>query len=198
MWLCHVEICKDRMQRGSGGNDEAHSGRGAGVVRAARLRAWASGGADFDAASARTWPSGPIRWLVGFPPGGTADMISRDIAARLEKVLGAADRHREPARRERLDRDRRAGRRQARRADADDDPVGPHHQCVPLSESRLRSAEGRDAGQPGRVLAARDRGEPELSRLRHQVAGRGREGEARHDLVRDAGRRLDPATCRSS
>src|ERR1700742_1641158 len=40
------------------------------------------------AASAQGWPSGPIRWLVGFPPGGTADMISRDIASDLERGLG--------------------------------------------------------------------------------------------------------------
>ncbi len=39
-------------------------------------------------AAAQTYPSGPIRWLVGFPPGGTADMISRDIGGHLEKVLG--------------------------------------------------------------------------------------------------------------
>ena len=39
-------------------------------------------------ATAQTWPSGPIRWLVGFTAGGTADMISRDIASDLEKVLG--------------------------------------------------------------------------------------------------------------
>src|SRR6476620_6758841 len=39
-------------------------------------------------ASAQNWPSGPIRWLVGFTPGGTADMISRDVANDLEKVLG--------------------------------------------------------------------------------------------------------------
>ena len=39
-------------------------------------------------ASAQNWPSGPIRWLVGFTAGGTADMISRDIASDLEKVLG--------------------------------------------------------------------------------------------------------------
>jgi tripartite-type tricarboxylate transporter receptor subunit TctC len=39
-------------------------------------------------ASAQTYPSGPIRWLVGFTAGGTADMISRDIASDLEKVLG--------------------------------------------------------------------------------------------------------------
>ncbi len=40
------------------------------------------------AVAAQTWPSGPIRWIVGFPPGGTADMISRDLAGELEKVLG--------------------------------------------------------------------------------------------------------------
>ena len=39
-------------------------------------------------AAAQTYPSGPIRWYVGFPPGGTADMISRDIGRELEKVLG--------------------------------------------------------------------------------------------------------------
>jgi tripartite-type tricarboxylate transporter receptor subunit TctC len=39
-------------------------------------------------ASAQSWPSGPIRWLVGFTAGGTADMISRDLGSDLEKVLG--------------------------------------------------------------------------------------------------------------
>jgi tripartite-type tricarboxylate transporter receptor subunit TctC len=39
-------------------------------------------------ASAQNWPSGPIRWLVGFAAGGTGDMISRDVAGDLEKVLG--------------------------------------------------------------------------------------------------------------
>ena len=38
--------------------------------------------------SAQTWPNGPIHWLVGFAAGGTADLISRDIGAHLEKVLG--------------------------------------------------------------------------------------------------------------
>src|SRR5262245_9474458 len=52
------------------------------VIAALMFGLWLSG------AAAQTWPSGPIRWLVGFPPGGTADMISRDIAGELEKVLG--------------------------------------------------------------------------------------------------------------
>jgi tripartite-type tricarboxylate transporter receptor subunit TctC len=37
---------------------------------------------------AQTYPSGPIRWLVGFAAGGTADMISRDIGGHLEKTWG--------------------------------------------------------------------------------------------------------------
>ena len=43
------------------------------------------GGLD---AGAQTYPSGPIRWLVGFSAGGTADMISRDIGSHLEKTWG--------------------------------------------------------------------------------------------------------------
>src|SRR3954454_9409608 len=39
-------------------------------------------------ARAQSYPSGPVRWLVGFAAGGTADMISRDIAGHLEKSWG--------------------------------------------------------------------------------------------------------------
>ena len=44
--------------------------------------------AALTSATAQTYPNGPIRWLVGFTPGGTADMISRDIAHDLEAALG--------------------------------------------------------------------------------------------------------------
>ena len=44
--------------------------------------------ASVSGAAAQSYPNGPIRWLVGFAAGGTADMISRDIASELEKVLG--------------------------------------------------------------------------------------------------------------
>lgn len=37
---------------------------------------------------AQAWPSKPIRYVVPFPPGGSADLISRAIAPRLQEKLG--------------------------------------------------------------------------------------------------------------
>jgi tripartite-type tricarboxylate transporter receptor subunit TctC len=39
-------------------------------------------------ASAETYPSQPIRFVVGFPPGGGADIVSRIMAAWLSQRLG--------------------------------------------------------------------------------------------------------------
>ncbi|MFC7478549.1 Bug family tripartite tricarboxylate transporter substrate binding protein [Dankookia sp. GCM10030260] len=39
-------------------------------------------------AKAATWPDRPIRWLVGFPPGGAPDLLTRILARRLEQELG--------------------------------------------------------------------------------------------------------------
>lgn len=39
-------------------------------------------------AKADTWPSRPIRLVVGYPPGGANDQIARQLGPRLEKVLG--------------------------------------------------------------------------------------------------------------
>jgi tripartite-type tricarboxylate transporter receptor subunit TctC len=39
-------------------------------------------------ARAESWPSQPIRFVVGFPPGGGADIVSRIMAAWLSQRLG--------------------------------------------------------------------------------------------------------------
>ncbi len=39
-------------------------------------------------AAAQNYPNGPIKIYVGFPPGGTADIVARDVGNELEKAWG--------------------------------------------------------------------------------------------------------------
>ena len=34
------------------------------------------------------WPSKPVRWVVGYPPGGGSDFLARQLAAQIGKQLG--------------------------------------------------------------------------------------------------------------
>ncbi len=45
------------------------------------------GFADIQAANAQTYPTKPIRIVLGFPPGGATDILSRDFAAKLGEEL---------------------------------------------------------------------------------------------------------------
>lgn len=40
------------------------------------------------AALAQTYPSKPINWVVGFPPGGGADAVTRMVAAKMSQNMG--------------------------------------------------------------------------------------------------------------
>lgn len=40
------------------------------------------------AASAQTWPTQAVRWIVPYPAGGGADVVARSVARGLEKPLG--------------------------------------------------------------------------------------------------------------
>src|SRR5262249_29436644 len=39
-------------------------------------------------ARAQTYPSRPVRWIIGFPPGGGADIVARIMARWLSARLG--------------------------------------------------------------------------------------------------------------
>jgi tripartite-type tricarboxylate transporter receptor subunit TctC len=115
-------------------------------------------GAD---ASAQTWPAKPIRWIVGFPPGGGADVLSRmlgEISERGWQIIIDAPRWRGGLSAPRL--------RRSRRPTAPDIGAysGTHsvnrsiYSQMPFQESDFAPImDRRGAADPRRILAAGER-----------------------------------------
>jgi tripartite-type tricarboxylate transporter receptor subunit TctC len=52
------------------------------------LAAMSWSGADARAQSGPSYPAKPIRWIVGYTPGGTADMLARAVGQKLTEAWG--------------------------------------------------------------------------------------------------------------
>src|SRR4051812_19336083 len=52
------------------------------------IAAWSAAG--FGSASAQDYPSRPVRWVLGFPPGGSSDIMVRIMSEWLQARLGQA------------------------------------------------------------------------------------------------------------
>src|SRR5947209_697997 len=58
------------------------------VVRCALAWLAIYGAASSDAVLAADYPDRPIHWVVPYPPGGTTDVIARNVAQAISQELG--------------------------------------------------------------------------------------------------------------
>ena len=94
-------------------------------------------------ARADEWPSRPVKIVVAFAPGGSADQFGRLMAAELSAALQAAILRREPAGQQRRHRIGAGRARGARRLyPADRRLRAASHRSRDQSEYRLRAAQG--------------------------------------------------------
>ncbi len=147
---------------------------------------------------AQSYPAKPVTIVIPFPPGGTLDVIGRQLAQKLGPADGPDLHRRQPAGRRGDDRRDRGEERRARRLHAalqslvdddhaDDDEVGA-----------LRHRQGLRAGRARRQGAARSRDQQEPADHRHEEPGRLCQGQPRQDDLRDRLFRIGRATSRPS
>jgi tripartite-type tricarboxylate transporter receptor subunit TctC len=60
----------------------------AGAVGGGPTRAWAQASQAPSQASSQDYPARPVRWVVGFPAGGSSDIVARTLGDWLQERLG--------------------------------------------------------------------------------------------------------------
>ena len=133
------------------------------------------------------YPTRPVRWVVGYPPGGTTDILARLIGQYLSEKLGPAVHHREQARRRQQYRDRGGDQLAARRLHRPAGQSGERHQRHALQEAAVQLRPRHRAGRRHHPRAECHGGQSERAgqdgRRVHRLR-QGQSGQGQHGLVR--------------
>ncbi len=150
------------------------------------------------ARAADDYPNHPVRWLVGYPPGGSTDIVSRLIGTISVGASRPAIRHREQAGRRQQSGDRNGHQGRSRRLYGIPGQSRQRHQRHALQEPDVQFHPRHGAGRGLHPRAERDGGQPERAgenrRRVHQLR-QGQCGQGQHGLRRR--RHLDASVGRA-
>ena len=111
-------------------------------------------------AFAADYPTKPVRWVVGYVPAGSTDILARLMGAVPERKAAPAVRHREQARCRQQHRHRIRHQLAARRLHGLSGQSGQRHQRVALQEAELQFRARHGAGRRHHARAERHDREP--------------------------------------
>ncbi len=142
-------------------------------------------------AQAQAYPSRPLRMIIGYPPGGSADITARLTGQWLIGAARSAGGDREPAGRRYQPRHRSGRARGAGRLHAAAGRAGQRDQRHALRQAQLQFPAGHRAGRRHHPLCQRGGGEPVAADQDDSGTDRLRQGQSRqaqHGVLRQ---RLD-------
>src|SRR5438477_270626 len=90
LWLCLLQRTPHFVQQKRTGPEPGHIGRNLMISRRTALSLIGTGISTLaiGRASAAEYPARPVKWVVGYPPGGATDILARLIGQRLSEKLG--------------------------------------------------------------------------------------------------------------